>query len=923
MAQGPSPHLLLLCLAVCSLLLGTCHSVAPSETMLSPFGCDEIRRISTGLYCRLRPHRRLSFFLEGRPCSHIGAQMWGSDDETKIAVENGTPTIGIAQGVAGLTASCNGARLDLVFDEGQVKESPTQQAKGRTAQDLGRQAWALEAHAANRDEIEKGFSTAAKYLCAAGLVRECNRATRYHALYFFERTLDYPGARRIIEAAWTSFELDPRERASAHYSLGSFAEISHDLRAAIHELQQGAVMSKQLRIPELLLGCTVEQMVLAARLANGEQVKQYADEALQILRDPTAELLSCQRASAYNSLAWAALMFERAKIVGPQDSSQNSMVPMLPFAETWLRSALSAYGKECRDGSLYKHILVGLARLHVQNALRVPPHGVVFRKELTEAEGFLSRASELPPSDATLQLDLNDLRGQIALLQADFALATIAYEKLQADALGMRSIEALWAAQAGLGRTAAARGDRMKALQAFARAEQVTDLLVLSVPLFAGRQRFVLPHEQATRDYLELLLRAPADPDEALRVLGQARRRATSGWRLRELLDHLDGSAQTSWTQRLAALHRARIEHWERLASEPGAPADVLDAALDAQATTEQALRTAYDETSAVLQHVLEAARVHNEPKRPRGNPYLATFTCQPLLADWACFLALPGQTRVARMNRLDGASLAQIWNQWHNILDSTTGIRIISYGPMREFDFRLLSYQDRTLGDYFTIEYSFDMNPPPSPISERTMVTALILDPTGDLLLPTALAPIRQKLSQQGWQTELLSYHTNSSIWNHNAQSIPSSDRVYKLMHDSDLFLFEGHAITRGVGGWDSHLVLAEQTHLSPIDILAMPKVPRWVVLLGCSTANSDTAAPVDDIGLAQAFLSRGSEAVIATVRPVSNTTATAVREALLNQPLLQAAHVDLVTALHSALRSLALQHPEQDWSAFRAYTP
>jgi hypothetical protein len=92
----------------------------------------------------------------------------------------------------------------------------------------------------------------------------------------------------------------------------------------------------------------------------------------------------------------------------------------------------------------------------------------------------------------------------------------------------------------------------------------------------------------------------------------------------------------------------------------------------------------------------------------------------------------------------------------------------------------------------------------------------------------------------------------------------------------ETTLFHYGGHGVQVGADGLEAHLRLAGGEKLTAKDILALPRVPPWVVLLGCETGrpSSEDAG----LGLAQAFLLRGARVVVASDRPVRDATAAAV---------------------------------------------
>ncbi len=85
------------------------------------------------------------------------------------------------------------------------------------------------------------------------------------------------------------------------------------------------------------------------------------------------------------------------------------------------------------------------------------------------------------------------------------------------------------------------------------------------------------------------------------------------------------------------------------------------------------------------------------------------------------------------------------------------------------------------------------------------------------------------------------------------------------------DVLHVAGHA--RWDPDGDGALILARGEELSLAEVLLAP-VPRVVVLAGCSTASS-RELPVASLGIAQAFVVAGADAVLATARPIPDATA------------------------------------------------
>ncbi len=135
-------------------------------------------------------------------------------------------------------------------------------------------------------------------------------------------------------------------------------------------------------------------------------------------------------------------------------------------------------------------------------------------------------------------------------------------------------------------------------------------------------------------------------------------------------------------------------------------------------------------------------------------------------------------------------------------------------------------------------------------------------------------------------------------------------------------LFHYAGHGVFAGFAGWGSALPLAEGSRLTLGDVLALRRAPAWVVLSACDAGRSSEQAPGEGIGLANAFLLAGSQAVVAARRPVADSSARDLMRELYGgwQP-----GEDVARQLQRAQRSQRLRDSSADaaWASFRLLVP
>ena len=83
--------------------------------------------------------------------------------------------------------------------------------------------------------------------------------------------------------------------------------------------------------------------------------------------------------------------------------------------------------------------------------------------------------------------------------------------------------------------------------------------------------------------------------------------------------------------------------------------------------------------------------------------------------------------------------------------------------------------------------------------------------------------------------------------------------------------FHYAGHAVLQGVDGFSGGFPLKNGSSFNVGDILSLPQVPRIAVVFGCEGART-AGGPVETLGIAQAFVMRGSLVAVAPQRVVDD---------------------------------------------------
>jgi CHAT domain-containing protein len=235
----------------------------------------------------------------------------------------------------------------------------------------------------------------------------------------------------------------------------------------------------------------------------------------------------------------------------------------------------------------------------------------------------------------------------------------------------------------------------------------------------------------------------------------------------------------------------------------------------------------------------------------------------------------------------------------------------------LRAVDFHTLPLDGEPLLTRHLVTYSLDLPPraihAASPPSARP-VALLVSNPQSGLgYLPAAQEEARSVAAAIGsWRPRWALTRLDGAD--------ARSRAVSEALSVAELFHFAGHGSFAGFGGWDSELPLADRSRLTLGDILTLQRVPRWVVLSACDAGRSSQDAPSEGIGLAQAFLLAGSQAVIAATRPVTDQAA---RDLLSDLYRGWRPGADLARQLQRAELACGRRDPKADCASFRLLEP
>lgn len=666
------------------------------------------------------------------------------------------------------------------------------------------------------------------------------------------------------------------------------------------------------------LAAVEEGRQLAARLGEEQALGSLRQAATTILEalgrweEARAEIVGlpdelggepCRQANALEMQGWLELVGRETRQKGAE--SHDPQIPLL--------KALRLRREHCHQIKPIASTLTLLSR------------AALFMGQPAQAQTLLAEAQSLMPAeDFGLREQWTEIRGLIALRQRDFRTAETRFRELLrlgqsnpdtpgAVHSGINDLnDTIWRARIGLAHALMQSARPEEAKQQFQLAEQFLDRRSVEVSLAEGRVSYLGKHEQGTAAYLQLLY-ASGRVADALTLIRKARARGLRTLLRLASISRLDDAQRQRWEEALGRYRELRRK------------LDDNALHLDSPAFREEQIYSAERrrlelELAAVLDAGL--AVLSEPPEQPLRAPAAeeALLACHPLPQGWLCLLARGAEPVLALPlpQGFDGAGAA-LFAPAGELLRGAARMTVLSYGTeMEQFDFARAPLRGRPVEQELPVVYGLDLAPAAAPAVSSKQVL-LAIDPVSDFseerrpLLQTAL------LKAADWKATALP----------SEQGLATEHLLSMLgEHDSpELFIYFGHAQAAAQMS-RRFLKTATVGGLQATDVLTLKSVPREVLLIACeSGVAKEGSGGVAGLGLAQAFLLRGSQAVIATTRKVPPLLGKAMTEELTRAGL-----TELVNSPVARLRA-ARQAVEtgvgrdrpwgRDTSAFRVFVP
>lgn len=434
-----------------------------------------------------------------------------------------------------------------------------------------------------------------------------------------------------------------------------------------------------------------------------------------------------------------------------------------------------------------------------------------------------------------------------------------------------------------------ARGDRAGALAAYEEAEEALDQFLLLGALGVGGEGMFARYDEGTQRLISLRLRGP-EPQvhDALCVARRAQARLS---RLSVVMQRLDGPELENIRPKIHDYREFKREYEQRLRRAKTLPGDEHDRARE-EAEIEQ--RRLQDEALKIL-----ATRSHGQIRPPcdelrartSGELLLGLY---PLGDRLLVIAAGDGEPEVqwlsiSTVDETDPAALSKLLlDPFDSILEGARHVRVLASGEgAAALPIHALPWRGEPLGLTRPVVYGVELPSPPAttpeaPAPAPTRPHAVVLHDERALGAEDAGKHARDALVELG--LEVRSFTTDR----------PSTLVLRKHLEGASHFFYGGHAYLGPVdddpdeswppypGGADRrppYLPLDDLAHLEVADILMLHPGPTLAVLLGCDTGVTRSSGQQS---LAVAFLGAGSQAVIASTKPVEARQAFILGEGL-----------------------------------------
>ncbi len=653
--------------------------------------------------------------------------------------------------------------------------------------------------------------------------------------------------RSSASASWLAQYLNecaihPEQEARYHYMLAQVADAAGDVMGVWDELLTTISLAERHGTDPLIrLGAQSNLAVLSARLGKPQFVAPPILEfSSQGQGQEEFDTLSHSNAAiaAYTNVAWSALLLRESGYAVAVQPTQ------------FLRSALAL---ATTKGPGYNVQAVPFLRICLALAA----------VQENDPRAALAHLHEIPSrsslsSEHGLWLALVKTRAHILSGEWAEAHASLMVVDRWVEVIG--DVESRWLATSLHGLFHDKRGDVGAALEHYMAAETILDELVLPIALGQARDHYI--HDL------------------------QRRARALISLQIQEGM-----IAQAHCTTRMA---RGRVQRALAIASHTPSMTNTYE-----YARGESEKKMAQCHTLQGRRRREECATQVEMARRQMGRNFLDVVTSEPerlsiscddlaaplpgelvltyvrLEDGWRAFAVLGQRIRVARLGRIDHDAEPSVLSEillreFSDELTQALRLRILATEELHSVDFHMLPWRGAPLVAHLPVAYSLDL---PHSIPETVATNSAVVvvaDPTATTSADDEGLYVYSHLENSGLSAEF------------SGPGQATRAGVLSQIGQAPFHLyFGGHGGRisdpgRDFDMWDNSLHLDQQTSISVEDILvavAPGTAPATMVLLACMTGLVDSETFSGGIGLAQAFLLRGSHAVVGTTEPIEDS--------------------------------------------------
>lgn len=263
-------------------------------------------------------------------------------------------------------------------------------------------------------------------------------------------------------------------------------------------------------------------------------------------------------------------------------------------------------------------------------------------------------------------------------------------------------------------------------------------------------------------------------------------------------------------------------------------------------------------------------------------------------------------------------------WDPWSPQLDAASQVRVLASEAGLAVPFHRLRWRDAPLISQRSVVYGLDLAAPPAVDRDTPGDAALIafadVDPEQSLRgFYADVAEVDSVTSAAGWASEWLAddaLHRDALT-----QHLASVDLLHYYGHGDRQALLSGGPPPEDDDVGTTALRLAGGSRLHVDDVLALPRVPRHVVLMGCQLGRPDVHGWSGGLNLAHAFLLAGTEQVLGATTPLNAKVAAKLGPKLYEHEAPR--ELDLGQALQRQWASHLQQYGDEPrWHDLRVWT-